>query len=185
MRKIAIAVALAAVALVAVPVAAAAPVTGGKSVLKPDVATFEGFADMSMSVGATGAAEDKRRGVNFPISGGDIADNGQGSVQHRGGLVFARNTAEGGVVKFSKFFVVVTANKAKLFAKSDHAEVRFLDLDLTDVTIGGTPGVKFKLKDVPATLAKQAAQVMSEEFDFPFRKGIPMGTLTIKATLSS
>ena len=42
-----------------------------------------------------------------------------------------------------------------------------------------------KIKGAEATLAKPAAELMSEEFDFPFRKGIPIGTMNIKATLSS
>ena len=163
--------------------AGADPVTGGKSVFKPEVATFEGFADMSISVGATGAAADKHRGVNFPISGGDVGAGPKGTIEHRGGLVFSRNTAEGGVVKFTQFVVKIGKNKTKLFAKSEHSEVRFLDLDLSDATISGSAGTNLKIKGAAANLAKPGAEVMSQTFDFPFRKGIPMGTMTIKASI--
>lgn len=172
---------------VAIPAAASAdPVTGGKTVLHPHQATFEGFADMSISVGATGAARDGHRGVNFPIKGGDVTDAPSGSIEHRGGLVFAQNTAAGGIAKFSTFTVKISASgKAKLFAKSDHSEVRFLDLDLSEATISGSPGSRLKIKSADASLAKQGAEVLTETFDFPFRKGIPIGLVTIKATLSS
>ena len=168
-----------------VPVASANPVTGGKSVLHPDVDTFEGLADMSMSVGATGAAKDGRRGISFPIRSGDVDEGPSGTIEHRGGLVFARNTAAGGVVKFTQYRLKLGPNKAKLFAKSGGAEVRFLDLDLSDANISGEPGSRLKIKDAEATLAKPAAEVLSEAFDFPFRKGIPIGTMTVKASLTS
>ena len=54
---------------------------------------------MSIAVGATGAAVDGHRGVKFPITGGDVTDAPKGSIEHKGGLVFSRNTAEGGVVE--------------------------------------------------------------------------------------
>src|SRR5687767_6650083 len=117
-------------ALTVAGTAGADPVTGGKSLFRPDVDTFEGFADMTISVGATGAAEDTPKGVTFPVTGGDFDAGPEGSIEHRGGLVFSRNTAEGGVVKFTQFIVKVGKRKAKVFAKSDHAAVRFMDLDL-------------------------------------------------------
>ena len=168
-----------------VPVASANPVTGGKSVLHPDVDTFEGLADMSMSVGATGAAKDGRRGISFPIRSGDVDEGPSGTIEHRGGLVFARNTAAGGVVKLTQYRLKLGPNKAKLFAKSGGAEVRFLDFDLSDANISGEPGSRLKIKDAEATLAKPAAEVLSEAFDFPFRKGILIGTMTVKASLTS
>ncbi len=48
-----------------------------------------------------------------------------------------------------------------------------------------TPGTKLQIKNAAATLAKQGAAVLTDVFDFPFRKGIPIGLVTIKATLSS
>ena len=47
-----------------------------------------------------------------------------------------------------------------------------------------TPGTKLQIKNADATLAKQGAAVLTDVFDFPFRKGIPIGLVTIKATLS-
>ncbi|MET0749585.1 MAG: hypothetical protein ABWZ43_00875 [Solirubrobacterales bacterium] len=171
----------AAAALIPAAGAGADPVTGGKTVLKPDVDTFEGFADMNMSVGARGAARDAVKGVVFPIAGGDVGEGPKGSIEHRGGLSFSSNP--GPVVKFTKYSVRIGKNKTKLFARADHSELRFLDLDLSDATIGGSAGSTLKIKGAEATLAKPAAKLMSEVFDFPFRKGIPIGTINIKATL--
>jgi hypothetical protein len=182
--KTAIVSAVIAAALLVAPPAMAAEITGGKTVLKPDVNTFEGFADMSTSVGATGAAKDTAKGVVFPISSGEFANSGKVTAQHRGGLVFSQNIPGGQTLKFSKFSVKISASgKGKLFAKSAHSEIRFLDLDLSDATLGGTD-TQVKIKGAAASLAKQAAQLMSAEFDFPFRKGIPIGTMNIKATLA-
>jgi hypothetical protein len=155
------------------------PVTGGKSVLTPDHATFEGLADMSIGVDATGAAKFRRNGAKFPISGGDVREGPRGSIEHRGGMVFFKRG--GPRVKVSKFTIEIGRNKTKLFAKSGRSELRFLDLDLSDATIGGSEGVNLRISGAEATLAKQAAEVLSDEFDFPFRKGIPIGDFNIRA----
>jgi hypothetical protein len=182
--KKAIAVVVAAAFLAAAPAAGAQVVTGGKTVFKPDPDTFEGFADMSISVGATGAAVDARNGVKFPISGGEVGEGPEGTIDHRGGLVFAHNVPGGETVKFAKFRIRITNNKTKLFAKSGGSVVRFLDLDLSDANISGDPGSRLRIKGAEAALAKPAAEVMSDAFDFPFRKGIPFGSMNVKAELS-
>jgi Htaa len=185
MRKIAIAAALAATALVVAPSAIADPVTGGKTVFKPDVDTFEGFADMSISVGATGAAEDTAKGVVFPISQGQITEGPKGNIRHRGGLVFSQNIAGGETLKFSKFQISISqSGKVKLFAKVADAWIRFLDLDTNAVSTNAA-GTRLTIHGAKATLAKTGAEVMSSAFDFPFRKGIPFGKMTIKADLGT
>ena len=184
--RIAIVGAVAAAALFVVTAASADPVTGGKTAFHPDQDTFEGFADMSISVGATGAARDGRNAVNIPIKGGDIGEGPKGSIEHKGGLVFAQNTSSGEIVKFTQFTIEIAASgKTKLFAKSEHSEVRFMDLDISDATISGSAGTDLKIKNAEASLGKQGAAVLTEAFDFPFGKGIPMGTMTIKASLTS
>ena len=177
-----LAVAVAA-SLVLVATTSADPVTGGKTVLKLDPATAEGFADMSIGISTTGAAKTGKNGLSFPISGGDLSAGPKGTIEHKGGLAFFTEGAGG--VKFTAYTMQIGKNKTKLFAKSDHSEVRFLDLDLTDATIGGSAGVNLKVKGAEATLAKRGAEILTEVFDFPFRKGIPMGQVTIKASLTS
>ena len=88
-------------------------------------------------------------------------------------------------MKFTKFTIKIGKNKTKLFAKSGGAEVRFIDLDLSDATISGSSGTNLKIKGADATLAKAGAEVLSDTFNFPFRKGIPLGTVTVKAALTS
>ena len=105
------------------------PVTGGKTVLKFDQATGEGFADMSIGIQTTGAAKSGKHGFNFPIKGGDVNTGPKGAIDHSGGLAFFTEGGPG--VKFTKFAVKIGKNKTKLFAKSGGAEVRFIDLDLS------------------------------------------------------
>jgi hypothetical protein len=155
------------------------PVTGGKSVLTPDHATFEALADMSIGVDATGAAKFRRNGAKFPITGGDVREGPRGSIEHRGGLVFFKRG--GPRVKVSKFTIEIGRSKTKLFARSGRSELRFLDLDLSEATIGGSEGVNLRIKGAEARLAKEAAEVLSDAFDFPFRKGIPVGNFNIRA----
>jgi len=170
-------------ALVLAPASLADTVTGGKTVLKFDQATGEGFADMSIGIQSTGAAKDGKHGFNFPIKGGDVKTGPKGEIDHKGGLAFFTEGGPG--VKFTKFVVKIGKNKTKLFAKSGGAEVRFLDLDLSTATISGSAGTNLKIKGADANLGKQGAQVLSDTFNFPFHKGIHMGTMTIKASLTS
>jgi hypothetical protein len=162
--------------------ATADPVTGGKSLLEPDADTLEGFADLTIAVGATGAASDTTKGVVFPVLGGNLRPGPKGQVPQGGGLVFDRNTAEGGTVKFSQFIVVFDGQRAKLFAKSGRTAVRFMDLDLNVISTNAT-GTRTTIHRAKATLAEEAADVLSETFDFHFRKGIRMGRMTIKLDL--
>ncbi len=183
--RAAAAVAVAGASLALVASAGAESVTGGKSVLKPDQATFEGFADMSIGVEATGAAKFGSKGAKFPVSGGDVdidAATPTGLVNHRGGLAFFTEGGPG--VKFSKFVVKLGKNKTKLFAKSGGAEVRFIDIKGVGETAGGGDSGVVVLKNAKATLAKEGAAVLTETFDFPFRKGIPLGKFTLKANFS-
>jgi Htaa len=173
--------ALVAGALALAPATNADPVSGGKTVLKPDADTFEALADMSIGVETTGAAKDGKNGLSFPITGGDVKEGPKGEIDHKGGIAFF--TEGGGSVKFSKFAVKIGKNKTKVFAKSDKATVRFFDLDLSDATISGSAGTNLKIKGAEATLAKQGAQVMSDVFNFPFKKGIPLGSVTVKASI--
>lgn len=180
-KAVSVAVAAVFVSMGLASATSAGPVIGGKTVLKPDRDTFEGLADMSIGVEATGAATFRRKGAQFPIKGGEVKGGPKGSIEHRGGLAFFTEGGPG--VKFSKFAIRIGKRKVKLFAKSGRSEVRFLDLDLGDATIGGSEGVNLRIKGADAGLAKQGAEVLSDVFDFPFRKGIPVGVVNVKARL--
>ena len=170
-------------ALILAPASLADTVTGGKTVLKFDQATGEGFADMSIGIQSTGAAKDGKHGFNFPIKGGNVKSGPKGLIDHKGGLAFFTEGGPG--VKFTKFSVKIGKKKTKLFAKSGGAAVRFMDLDLSHATISGSAGTNLKIKNADADLGKAGAQVLSDTFSFPFHKGIHMGTMTIKATVTS
>ena len=166
-----------------VPAAGADPVTGGKTVLKFDQATGEGFADMSIGIDTTGAAKNGKRGFSFPIKGGDINEGPKGTIDHRGGLAFFTEGGPG--VKFTKFTVKIGKNKTKLFAKSGGAEVRFIDLDLSDRDDQRQRRHEPEDQGRRGDPGKAGAEVLTDTFDFPFRKGIPLGTVTVKASLTS
>ncbi|MDX6582056.1 MAG: hypothetical protein QOI10_1240 [Solirubrobacterales bacterium] len=164
--------------------AVADPVTGGKSKLAFDQDTGEGFADMGIGITTTGAARTSQGNFKFPIKGGDVNEGPKGEIDHKGGIAFFSEGDTGtGSVKFTQFIVKLGADKAKLFAKSDHAAVRLFDLDLSSATISGSAGVNLKIKDADTSLAKDGAAVLSDTFDFPFHKGTPIGLMTIKATV--
>ncbi|MDX6582057.1 MAG: hypothetical protein QOI10_1241 [Solirubrobacterales bacterium] len=180
-----VALALAA-SLAAVATTSAAPpasVTGGKVVLKLDPATAEGFADMSIGIETTGVGKDGKRGFSWPISdgAGGLSPGPRGSVLSYGGLAFFTEGGPG--TKFSKFGTRFGTNKTQLYAKSEGGGGRFLNLDLSEATVSqGASGLK--VKDAPATLTRAGAAVLSDTFDFPFHKGLSMGTVTIRATVS-
>ena len=174
-----VAVAVAATASLALAATTSADgVSGGKTKLKPDQDTFEGFADMSISVDATGRAEWTDTGAKFPVIGGDFTPGRGGIIGHAGGLLFTRST-DGASAKFSKPAILVRGHRMHLFAQSDHEPVKLLKLD---GEVAGTD-TSVLIKNAEATLSRQGAQVLSQAFDFPFHKGIPFGTTTTKAQL--
>jgi hypothetical protein len=166
--------------LMAMP-ATGAPVSSGKTKLALDPDTAEGFADMSIGIEPTGAAKFTQGFFKFPIKGGELDNAGKGLILHKGGISFFTEGGPG--VKFTQFEIKVGANKAKVFAKSEHAGVRLFDIDLEGQAQG--KAFDFRIKDADTTLAKDGAGVLSETFDFPFHKGIEMGHTTIKLTRAS
>jgi hypothetical protein len=157
-------------------------VIGGKTKLKPDQDTFEAFADMSIAVETTGRAEFKPSGAVFPVRGGDIDPSAgfQGVYGHQGGLMFSRS--DGAAITFKHLTIEIEKNKAKLFTITDGvAPVKLAQLE--NGQLAGTD-TSFQLKNAEASLSKQGAEALSETFDFPFRKGIPLGTTTTKATIT-
>ena len=156
-------------------------VKSGKTKLRPDVDTFEALADMSISVETTGQAEFKPSGAKFPISGGDIDPNAgfQGIYGHKGGLMFSRS--DGASVKFNRLEIVID-KQVKLFAFADDDPIKLAKLQ--GGAIAGTD-TEFEVQNFKTLLSKQGAEVLTETFDFPFQKGIPLGRITSKATITA
>jgi hypothetical protein len=160
-------------------------VTGGKTKLVLDPDTAEGFADIGIGITTTGSARTSQGAFKFEIKNGEVFDGPRGQIAHKGGVAFFSEGDTGtGSVKFTQFIIKLNGEKAKVFAKSDHAAVRLFDLDLGSATVSDTGGAALKIKDADTTLAKPGAEVLSETFDFPFHKGTPIGLTTVKAALS-
>ena len=177
-RRIVFAAATVVASVTILATASAAPITSGKTVIKPDQDTFEALADMSIGVEPTGAAKFGHNGFKFPVSGGKTGgQSGKTIIDHRGGIAFF--TEGGPSVKFSKL-EIQAGNKVKVFAKSNHAAVRFLDIKGGQVS--GTD-TSLTVKGSKVTLAKAGAGVLSETFDADIQKGVPIGTGNLKATV--
>ena len=145
---------------------------------------FEGLADMSMpwarrAPPRMGAAGSGSRFGAATSTQGTSGRSGTGA----GWCWLATQTRAGSEVHEVR--LKLGPNKAKLFAKSGGRRCASSTSTCRTRTISGEPGSRLKIKDAEATLAKPAAEVLSEAFDFPFRKGIPIGTMTVKATLTS
>jgi hypothetical protein len=178
---IAVAVAALAAMLALAALAGANGVKSGKTKLKPDVDTFEALADMGISVETTGAAEFLPTGAKFPVFGGDIDPSVGywGQYGHKGGLLFSRS--DGASVKFKHLSINIHAQKGRMFATANGNPLKLAEFKITN--LAGTD-TSFQFKNAEATLAKDGAGVLSRTFDFDFNKGIPLGTITTKATIS-
>ena len=183
MRFVRITLALAAAATLAIAAAAAGNgVKSGTIKLKADQATFEGFADMSIAVEPKGDAKSIDGGFAFQADAGDISpDVGfQGLIAGGGALKFSRST-DGAKVKFKNLQVVIHKQKADLGGTVKGVFVKLAKV--SDYAIAGTD-TSFVLKNGDAVLSRVGANVLSEAFDFPFHRGIPLGELKIKATIT-
>jgi hypothetical protein len=167
-------------AVLAVPtVASASIITSGELGLKPDQATFEGFADMGITVEATGKADFDSDGLSIPFkkSGVGPPPHFRGIVDARGGLLFSR--ADGAELKFKHPQLKIGNEKVKVyFGATGDRFVRLTTIKNFQIT-GDERG--FELTGGEASLSKPAAEVLSDTFDFPFRRGIPLGTMSIEA----
>ena len=180
-RKAAVAAVAAVASLALAGITSANGVGSGKTKLKPDQDTFEALADMSISVDATGRAKWTDTGLKFPVAGGDFTPGEGGIIAHAGGMLWSRST-DGADVKFKRLEVFAKGKKLKLLAQVSGSEGSFIKLAKLDGNVAGTD-TSVQIKNAKATLSKAGAEVLTETFDFPFRKGIPLGTTTTKAQL--
>ena len=167
-------------AVLAVPaVASASTITSGELGLEPDQATFEGFADMGITVEATGQAAFGSDGLSIPFkkSGVGPPPHFRGIVDARGGLLFSR--ADGAELKLKHPQLKIGTERVKLyFNATGDRFLRLTTIKNFEIT-GDERG--FELTGGEAGLSKPAAKVLSDSFDFPFRRGIPLGTMSIEA----
>jgi hypothetical protein len=179
LRRSVVAVAAVAAVLAVPTVASASIITSGELRLEPDPATFEGLADMGITVEATGEADFDEDGLSIPFrhSGVGPPPHFRGIIDARGGLLFSR--ADGAELKLKHPSLKIGNEKVKVaFSATGDRFVRLTSIKNFEITGDER---RFQLKGGEASLSKPAAEVLSDAFDFPFRRGIPLGTASIKA----
>jgi hypothetical protein len=156
-------------------------VTSGKSVLAPDVDMFEALSDYGVTATPVEGAKANNHGFVFEITGGEVKAPGPtGSIEHSGGINFT-NANSGATITFDDFLIKLGHSKAKLFATTGTDAVRFLNLDLSNATVSGSQGADLKIKNLDATLAKPATQLLSDVVGVEINKNAAIGTLKVKA----
>jgi hypothetical protein len=158
-------------------------IVGGKSVLSPDVDTFEALSDYGVTVTPVEGAKENNKGVVFPIEGGEVSSNVTGTIEHSGGLQFTN--ASGATLVVDDFLVKLGKSKGKLFVTSGTDAFRFLNLDISESRISGEQGGALNIKNIEALLAKPAAKALTTFVGTPIDKGTPIGELKVKAQTSS
>jgi hypothetical protein len=152
---------------------------GGKSVLSPDVDTFEALSDYGITVTPVEGAKANNHGLVFPITGGVVQNNGPtGTIEHSGGIQFTNSS--GAALVFDDFLLKISHNKGKLFATSGTDAFRFLNVDLSGATFSGYPD-NLNIKNLGATLAKPAAKALTSFVGTDIDKGTAIGSLKVKS----
>jgi hypothetical protein len=153
--------------------ASAGAKTLGTTTLKPDPVTFETLAGLGVDVTPTGKAEAGANGIGFPINKVNLKKNLTGTIDHKGGLLFASDTAS---VEVKNFEVKIGKEKAKLFADAGGASLRLLDLDLSNVKVGAGGN---SVRKIRAFLARPGADALTAAFGAPIAKGTPIGEVKV------
>jgi hypothetical protein len=155
-------------------------IVSGKTVLSPDVDTFEALSDYGITVTPVEGAKSNNHGLVFPIVQGEVTDQVIGTIEHSGGVQFT-NANTGATVVLDDFLLKLGSSKAKLFATSGTDAFRFLTIDMSGASFGGHPGGALKISGIDGTLAKPAAKVLTELAGTEINKGTPIGALKVKA----
>ncbi len=158
-------------------------VVSGKSVLAPDVDTFEALSDYGVTVTPVEGARANNRGLVFPIEGGQVSSNVTGTIEHSGGMQFMDSS--GAELVVDDFLVKLGKKKGKLFVTSGTDAFRLLNLDISDSRISGEQGGALKIKNIEASLARPGAKALTSFVGTRIDKGTPMGILKVKAQTAS
>jgi hypothetical protein len=158
-------------------------VTGGKTVLSPDVDTFEALSDYGITVTPVEGAKANNHGFVLPITGGVVKNNGPtGTIEHSGGIQFTNSS--GAALVFDDFLLKFSHNKGKVFVTSGTDAFRFLTLDLSGARFTGYPD-ELNVKNMDATLAKPGAKALQSFVGTDIDKGLAIGTLKVKGHTSA
>jgi hypothetical protein len=168
-------------ALLVAPSGAVAKVklAGGATTLKLNGSTAAALAANGVSVAPIGPAKARGGGIAFPITGGAIDPaTAAGRITHSGGLALA---AGGTRVALKQFNVHVGARRAILTARAGGQRLTVLSLSLADAKVK-RKGIATTVSGIRAVLSGQAAKALNALFDTSlFRKGLAIGTVTVKA----
>jgi hypothetical protein len=167
------------IALVAAPGApAAVKLSGGTTTLTLRPSTAKALGSLGVAVSPTGRAKLRRGTATFPITGGSIDPaSAAGRIRHAGGL---RLTARGTSVVLKNYRVSI-GRQLNLSAKVGTGRMHILKL-------AGTPrvtraGFDTRVRGLTARLTAKAARALNRAFGVDaFRKGIPLGRVTVKAS---
>jgi len=167
--------------LLATAPAAAAKVdlAGGSTTLRLDAGTAKALAGAGVAVKPIKPAKAKGRNVSFPITGGKIDPaTAAGRIDHSGGL---RLSAGKTSVALRRFRVHVGAKRAVLTGQAGKARLAVASLSLRRAKVT-RPGLGTTVRGVRATLTAKAAGALNSAFGTTlFKRGIPLGAVTVKA----
>jgi hypothetical protein len=151
---------------------------GQDTTLALNPATAQVLKENKVKVAPIAPATASDAGISFPITGGQVnSDTLAGKIDHSGGLKFS---AGGKDVELTDFVVDTTAGT--LTAKTGGADLVTLDLDLTGLG-KTTEGDVIVATGITSGLTVEAANALNDAFSVKlFKKGIPMGKVTVRAT---
>ena len=158
--------------------AQAVPIQQGQSTLTFNPNIFSGLDPLGVGILPIAPAEASLGGESFPIAGGTVSRNGRrGTINHRGGIVFAGDNAS---VRVTRLRVGLCC-PYNVSALVDGQRTPFLALG------GGTfalRGSRLTYRGVNAFLTLEAADALNQAFatDF-FQEGTRLGRLRIRMTL--
>jgi hypothetical protein len=88
-------------------------VVSGKSVLSPDVDTFEALSDYGVTATPVEGAKGNNHGLVFPVVQGEVTDQVIGTIEHTGGIQFT-NANTGATLILDDFLIKFGKSKTKL-----------------------------------------------------------------------
>jgi hypothetical protein len=152
--------------------------TGDTTTLSLDESTAAILDGAGVDVGPVDPAEERDRGIEFPITGGSL-DSGTlaGTIEHSGGLVFS---TLGRDLELTDFIIDTEAENLSALAGGER--VTILDVDLTNMQRTDENDT-IVLENITVTLSTEGADALNDTLGVDlFQQGIRFGEATIRAT---
>ncbi len=171
--------AIMALVLVQAPGASAAKLAGGGTTLSVNKGVAKALKANGIKLGPVKPAKATKKGVLFPITGGDLKTGKKvsGHIDHSGGLKFSGGGAS---LKLTNFRVVI-GKKSRLVARAGKSKVTVLLLNTSKAKVG-KKGLDTTISRVGAKLTNAGARALNATFKTSlFKKGLGIGKASIKA----